>query len=182
MGGIGHCTASVTAPNCREAAVLFLLCIIGAIHQLDNASSSIVQSISGTSGCQWMSQAPRGWVLRKLLEYKALRSTPVQPITLKTVNGSQARPEKEDRSRTNKFSLWNLPSFGCNFPADIKQLSRCVYWLRNGGPARQLGGSHGTWNSYPGNRIGCLPLFLGESRKAILQCCVTSVVLLWLML
>lgn len=137
MGGIGHCTASVTAPNCREAAVLFLLCIIGAIHQLDNASSLIVQSISGTSGCQWMSQAPRGWVLRKLLEYKALRSTPVQPITLKTVNGSQARPEKEDRSRTNKFSLWNLPSFGCNFPADIKQLSRCVYWLRNGGPARQ---------------------------------------------
>ena len=47
--------------NCREAAVLLLLCIIGAIHQLDNASS-IVQSISGTSGCQWMSQAPKGWV------------------------------------------------------------------------------------------------------------------------
>ena len=98
--------------------------------KLPRGSSIILtlQSISGTSGCQWMSQAPTTYVLR---------STPVQPITLKTVNGSQARPEKEDRPRTNKFSLWNLPSFGCNFPADIKQLSRCVYWPRNGGPARQ---------------------------------------------
>ena len=41
-------------------------------------------------------------------------------------------------------------------------------------PLGSIGGSHGTWSSYPGNRIGCLPLFLGESGKAILQCCVTT--------
>lgn len=41
--GIGHSAIAlplVTAPNCREAAVLLLLCIIGAIHQLANAVQS----------------------------------------------------------------------------------------------------------------------------------------------